>query len=71
MQKQKEVGVGIVGWGFIGKVHTYGYINLPLFYQPPPTQIHLVGVCTAHGEQQKLPEKEAVFNMPLLPMKNF
>jgi len=46
MQKEKELGVGIVGWRFIGKAHTYGYINPPLFYQHPPAQIHLVGVCT-------------------------
>ena len=45
---QNELGVGIVGWGFMGKVHTYGYVNLPLFYQPPPAKINLVGVCTEH-----------------------
>lgn len=61
MQKEKELGVGIVGWGFIGKVHTYGYINLPLFYQPPPAQIHLVGVCTAHRETAEAARKRGGF----------
>ena len=46
----KVYGVGIVGFGFIGKVHTYGYLNIPLFYDPPPLETKLVGVCTAHQE---------------------
>lgn len=46
----KELGVGIVGYGFMGKVHTYGYRNIPLFYDPPPVETRLVSVCTAHRE---------------------
>lgn len=54
---QAELGVGIVGYGFMGKVHTYGYINLPLFYQPPPAKINLIGVCTAHKETAEAARK--------------
>jgi len=43
-------GVGIVGYGFMGKVHTYGYRNIPLFYDPPPCETKLLGVCTAHKD---------------------
>ncbi|MEW6356452.1 MAG: Gfo/Idh/MocA family oxidoreductase [Planctomycetota bacterium] len=46
----KTLGVGIVGFGFMGKVHTYGYRNIPLFYDPPPCDTRLIGVCTAHKE---------------------
>jgi predicted dehydrogenase len=46
----KELGVGVVGYGFIGRVHTFGYTNVALFYDPPPARIKLVGVCTAHRE---------------------
>ena len=42
------LGVGMVGYGFIGKVHTYAYLNMPLFYDPVPCRTKLVGVCTAH-----------------------
>lgn len=28
----KVYNVGLLGFGFIGKVHAYGYVNLPLFY---------------------------------------
>ena len=37
----KKVNVGIIGFGFIGKVHAYGYVNLPLFYEPPPVEARL------------------------------
>ena len=45
-----EFGVGIVGFGFIGKVHAYGFRNLSLFYNPPPATCRLVGVCTSREE---------------------
>jgi len=44
----QEYGVGIVGFGFMGKTHSYGYLNFPLFFDPPPAKTRLVGVCTAH-----------------------
>ena len=58
---KEKLGVGIVGWGFMGKVHTYGYLNLPLFYQPCPAKIDLVGVCTAHKETAEVAKEIAGF----------
>jgi predicted dehydrogenase len=46
----KEFGVGMAGFGFIGKVHTYGYLNLPLYYDPAPAKVKRVGVCTSKPE---------------------
>ena len=43
-------GVGIIGFGFIGKVHAYSYMNIPLFYDPAPLKTRLVGVCTSRTE---------------------
>jgi predicted dehydrogenase len=40
-------GVGMVGYGFMGKVHTYAYQSLPMMYDPAPAKIRLVGVATA------------------------
>lgn len=40
-------GVGMVGYGFMGKVHTYAYQSLPMMYDPMPVKIRLVGVATA------------------------
>jgi predicted dehydrogenase len=31
----KTYNVGILGFGFIGKVHAYGYLTMPLFYDLP------------------------------------
>ncbi len=40
----ETLGVGIIGFGFIGKVHAYGYGSIPLFYDPPAVRTRLVGV---------------------------
>lgn len=60
---QKQFGVGVVGYGFIGKVHTYGYLNLPLFYQPAPAKVKLVGVCTAHKETAQKAKEQIGFKI--------
>lgn len=44
----KEIRVGIVGFGFMGKTHTYGYKTIPLYYSNLPFKIKLVGVCDAN-----------------------
>lgn len=42
--------VGILGFGFIGKVHVYGYLNLPLFCDPAPLRAKITHVVTGHAE---------------------
>ena len=42
---QKVYGVGIIGAGFMGKTHTYNYVNMPLFYDGLPFRTKLVGIC--------------------------
>lgn len=42
--------VGILGFGFIGKVHAYGYLNLPLFYDPVPLAARITHVVTGRPE---------------------
>ena len=42
--------VGIIGFGFIGKVHAYGYLNLPLFYDPVPLRAQITHVVTSRPE---------------------
>ncbi|MCP4640297.1 MAG: Gfo/Idh/MocA family oxidoreductase [bacterium] len=46
----KTYKVGFLGFGFIGKVHAYGYVNLPLFYDPVPVQARITHVCTSRME---------------------
>ncbi len=49
----KTYRVGLLGFGFIGKVHAYGHLNLPLFYDPLPFRTEIVKVCTAHSATAK------------------
>ena len=43
----KTFGVGMVGYGFIGKVHTISFLNLPFYYKPVPAKLKMVGVCSS------------------------
>ncbi len=45
-----ELGVGMIGYGFMGRMHTYAYHSLPFLYDPPPARFRMVAVCTAHEE---------------------
>ncbi len=47
---ERPLRVGFVGFGFIGKVHAYCHMNMPFFYDPPPLETTLVGVCTSRME---------------------
>lgn len=46
----KTYRVGLVGYGFIGKVHAYGYVNLPFYFDPPPLAAKIVTVVTGRAE---------------------
>jgi len=37
----------MIGYGFMGKMHSYAYASLPFVYDPPPAKVRLVGVCAA------------------------
>lgn len=50
----RTIGVGMVGYGFMGKIHTYGYKSLPMLYEPAPAAIRLVGVAVRSEASQKL-----------------
>ena len=49
-QALPELGIGVIGYGFMGKVHTYAYRSLPFLYDPPPARFRMVAVCTAHEQ---------------------
>jgi len=46
----KTYNVGILGFGMIGKVHAYGHLNLPLFYDPPPLATRITHMVTSRPE---------------------
>jgi predicted dehydrogenase len=40
----RKVGIGIIGYG-IGRVHAHAWLNIPLFYDPPPAIPRLHALC--------------------------
>jgi predicted dehydrogenase len=47
MSDKATIRVGLLGYGFIGKVHTLAYKLLPMMYDPFPVDIKLAGVSAA------------------------
>ncbi len=52
-------GVGMIGYGFMGKMHSYAYASLPFIYDPPPAQVRLVGVAAATQASRNLAMQRA------------
>lgn len=50
MSNQK-LGIGMLGFGSMGKTHTYALKNLPFFYPALPFEAELAGVCTRTPEK--------------------
>jgi predicted dehydrogenase len=57
----QTLGVGIIGFGFMGKTHTLNYRSLPIFYDPPPVSTKLVGVADVVPERVKYAVEEVGF----------
>ena len=53
-----RIGIGIVGYGMIGRVHAINYKELPLLYPGQLPEIDLVGVCTSREETAKSAQQE-------------
>ena len=47
MTKLNQLGVGVIGYGFMGKTHTYAHKTIPLYYDPPPVHTAMKVVCRA------------------------
>ncbi len=45
-----ELGVGVIGYGFMGRTHTLAHKAIPFYYSPPPIDCRLVAVCEATPE---------------------
>jgi predicted dehydrogenase len=43
--RASEIGVGMLGYGFMGKAHTNAYKTLPYMMYPPPALPKLVAIC--------------------------
>jgi len=45
VEKIREIGVGLLGYAFMGKAHANGYKKMPVFFYPPPAMPRLVAIC--------------------------
>ncbi|MFW6457468.1 MAG: Gfo/Idh/MocA family protein, partial [Planctomycetota bacterium] len=50
MSSKTKYGIGMLGFGFIGKAHAYSHVTMPYFYDNLPFRARFVGVCTGHEE---------------------
>jgi predicted dehydrogenase len=50
MDPNKTIGVGMLGYAFMGKAHTNAFKKLPYFYYPPPATPVLQGICGRNAE---------------------
>jgi len=44
-EKVREIGIGMIGYAFMGKAHSNGYLKMPVFFYPPPARPRLVAIC--------------------------
>ena len=54
----ETIGIGLVGYGSIGRVHTLSYKELPMYYPGALPTISLAAVCTARKETARAAAEE-------------
>ena len=57
----KTIGIGVIGWGFMGKTHTHAIRSIPLFYPGAPFRAELKCVCSRRLEMAKQAAEELGF----------
>lgn len=45
---QKEIKIGLIGFGQMGRIHSYAYRSIPMYYNGQPCNITLKCVCDAN-----------------------
>ncbi len=54
----KKLGIAMIGYGGIGRVHVMAYRSLPFHYGFPADRINIVGVATSHAESAEAAARE-------------
>lgn len=57
--EMKKIGIVIVGYGYIGKIHTLALRQLPMIYPDSASDFELVGICMRSKEKAKRAAAEA------------
>lgn len=56
-----SVNIGLIGLGFIGKVHTIAYRDIPLCFDPPKIRPHLQALLRHRLDSEDVAQEEAGF----------
>ncbi len=56
--EKKEIRIGLLGFGSMGRTHTWAVQNLPFFYNTLPFSARVVGVCTTTQEKSEKVARE-------------
>jgi predicted dehydrogenase len=59
----KEINVGLIGLGYIGKIHTIAYQDIPLCFNNPPIRPHLAAVLRSRLDTEDEAMKAAGFEI--------
>ena len=54
----EKIGIGLIGYGGIGRVHVMGYRNIPFYYGLPADTINMIGVATTRAESAQKAARE-------------
>jgi len=46
-----NIGIGMLGYAFMGKAHSNGYIRMPYIFWPPPARPKLIKICGRNKEK--------------------
>jgi len=58
---QKEIRIGVIGFGQMGRIHSYAYRSIPLYYDGQPCRIILKCICDANESLAKKGVEQAGF----------
>jgi predicted dehydrogenase len=57
----ETLGIGMLGYGFMGKTHTFAHKTIPFYYDPPPVRTELKIVCRTTDEGATQAQRSAGF----------
>ena len=57
----KTMGVGMLGYGFMGKTHVYAHRTIPLYYDPQPIHCRMKVVCEANEKLARAAQEAGEF----------
>jgi predicted dehydrogenase len=58
---KSELRIGVIGYGQMGRIHSYAYRSIPFYYDGQPCAITLAGICDANESLARKGKEQAGF----------